>query len=382
MEDNSILNIGKWKEIYPFLYKVWITYGLFDRSVDDSAHRSQYDVLCQQILFNMDANVNQYKDVCMKLMRNLEYYSPQSIYFNPTQERCNILYNWIYNLIREKKVTDDIIKKCFEEYNDYKNRISSDRRCDYFSYTKQFEKPMNIILLDIFENNMGIIKEELTRYYDKTELPLKKFLCESLKIYKNMKESHCNRSEVNVEPTKTCTKLINFKSSYSVFRTNIQNLYNKAPELDDIDNEFFDQCSSDEQKSSLVSSKGKNSCHAKEKGMTASVTISGNCLQDGFHKFPADAGKSLQEDMSTPPGNEDNSMKKTITTTVGTVAGASSLLALLYRFTPGRNWMRSGIRGSSGRINSNFYAEGPHELLFNGMDHNDFNSYSIGYEAM
>ncbi|KMZ88605.1 hypothetical protein PVBG_04814 [Plasmodium vivax Brazil I] len=247
--------------------------------MDNSAYKGSYNSLCYQILYQMRVDVDKYKDVCMKLMRNLEYYNPLSKYFEPTPERCNILYNWIYNLIEEEKVTEDIIKKCFEEYNDYKNKISSDRRCDYFSHIEQFEKPMNIILLDIFRDNMEIIRNELTRDYDSTAIPLKKFLCESLKIYKHMNESYCSRrGERNGKHTNICTKLDNFKSTYSFFRTKLGKLNNITPELDDIDNGFFDQCSSDEQKSLLDTDKGKNSCHAKEKDMTASVTISGNFL--------------------------------------------------------------------------------------------------------
>ncbi|KMZ99264.1 hypothetical protein PVNG_02147 [Plasmodium vivax North Korean] len=318
---------------YPFLYKVWFTYGEFDRSMDDDANRSNYDALCHQILDNMKVEgIFQYKDVCMKLMRNLKRHSPRSTHFDPTPERCNILYNWIYNLIQEEKVTKDIIKKCFDEYTDYKNAIRSLPRCDYFYHIEQFEEPMKIILFDIFQENMQIIRQELTRDYNSTEIPLKRFFCESLKIYKHMKGSYCNRRvQRNEKHTNICTKLNNFESAYRIFRINILNLYNKTPKLEDIDRGFLDECSSDAQRSLLVSDSGKNPSHALGKGMTASVTISGNYLQGGFPTFPADERNPLQEDIPTPPINEDNSMKKTITTTVGTVAGASSLLALLYR---------------------------------------------------
>ncbi|KMZ77257.1 hypothetical protein PVIIG_05210 [Plasmodium vivax India VII] len=317
---------------YPFLYEVWFWYDQFGKSMDYDANRRSYDSLCHQILHNMNADVNKHKGVCMKIMRNLKRLTPESTHFNPTPERCNILYNWIYNLIQENKNTEDIIRKTFEEYIVYKNDINSFSRCDYFSHIEKFEEPMNIILLDIFQDNMEIIRTQLSRDYKSTETPLKKFLCESLKIYKHMNESYCKtRDESNEKHRHICTKLFNFKSSYSVFRNNIQNLYTKAPALDDIDNGFLVECSSDAQRSLLVSDSGKNPSHALGKGMTASVTISGNYLQGGFPTFPADEGNPLQEDIPTPPGNEDNSMKKSITTTVGTVAGASSLLALLYR---------------------------------------------------
>ncbi|KMZ95750.1 hypothetical protein PVMG_05349 [Plasmodium vivax Mauritania I] len=318
---------------YPFLYDVWFTYNQFGESMIDDANRESYGALCHQILDNMKVDgVHQYKDVCMKLMRNLKRHIPFSKYFDPTLERCNILYNWIYNLIQQNQVTEDVIKNCFEEYVGYKKEIESNRTCNYFSYINLFEEPMKIILLDIFENNMEIMRKELNNNYASTEIPLKKFLCESLKIYKHMNESYCKtRDESNEKHRHICTKLDIFKSTYSLFRTNLGNLNTITPELDDIDKGFLDQCKLVEQKRLLDSDQGKNSCHAKEKGMTASVKISGNFLHGVFPTFPADGVNTLQEDMPTRPGNEDNSMKKTITTTVGTVAGASSLLALLYR---------------------------------------------------
>ncbi|SCA83601.1 hypothetical protein PVT01_000064800 [Plasmodium vivax] len=86
--------------------------------------------------------------------------------------------------------------------------------------------------------------------------------------------------------------------------------------------------------------------------------------------------------MSDKNDNPDSSISLTVQRTLGTAAGMSSLLAVLYKFTPGRKWLHSRIGGSMGKIHANFYTDGPKELLFDGMEHNDFNSYSIGYEAM
>ncbi|SCO65456.1 Plasmodium vivax Vir protein, putative [Plasmodium vivax] len=77
--------------------------------------------------------------------------------------------------------------------------------------------------------------------------------------------------------------------------------------------------------------------------------------------------------------NQVSPMSSTVSTAVGTVAGASSVLALLYKFSPARRWVHSGIQGNTGRMNSNFYEDGPTDLLFDGVQGEDMSSYNTRY---
>ncbi|SCO73013.1 Plasmodium vivax Vir protein, putative [Plasmodium vivax] len=112
-------------------------------------------------------------------------------------------------------------------------------------------------------------------------------------------------------------------------------------------------------------------------------------LHDASNLQPS-LGKGLNTDAEGPsssliefttPETVDNSMKNNITTTIGTVAGASSVLAFMYKFTPTGRLLNARLRRSGGRINNNLYANEESELLFDGFANTDINSYNIGYEA-
>ncbi|SCA81820.1 Plasmodium vivax Vir protein, putative [Plasmodium vivax] len=91
------------------------------------------------------------------------------------------------------------------------------------------------------------------------------------------------------------------------------------------------------------------------------------------------------ETPQAPQFNENNdssnSMSPTVSTALGTLAGASSLLALLYKFSPGRNWIRSGFRGGTERISSNLYAEQPNEVFYDGFEGDAMSSYNPTYNV-
>ncbi|KMZ77002.1 hypothetical protein PVIIG_06313 [Plasmodium vivax India VII] len=44
-------------------------------------------------------------------------------------------------------------------------------------------------------------------------------------------------------------------------------------------------------------------------------------------------------------------------------------------------WINTGLRGNGGRINNILYSNGADDLILDGLEHNNFNSYNIGYEA-
>ncbi|SCA83607.1 hypothetical protein PVT01_000065400 [Plasmodium vivax] len=57
------------------------------------------------------------------------------------------------------------------------------------------------------------------------------------------------------------------------------------------------------------------------------------------------------------------------------------LIALLYKFSPGRNWIRSGFSGGTGRIRSNLYADQPNELFYDGFEGEVMSSYNPTYNV-
>ncbi|KMZ99292.1 hypothetical protein PVNG_02175 [Plasmodium vivax North Korean] len=297
-----------------YFTKVWTTYEAFDENVED--YKNSYDTLCDFILKENSMELRKYKGFCMKLMRNLGRYSLDPKFYEPTRERCNILYNWIYNSIG-KKTTDDVVNKCFKEYTDNMEYVTNEKKCSKHSYDEKFEEPIKITLLDIFNNNTPDIINTLINEDDSISTPGQKFVCECVRIYKYMDESYCLKNRQKSEKNKTtCLKLDQFKDSYGYFLINLQDSKHKIPLLNDIDNELRVKCPQDRSNLQLTHVEGQDAVPHLAKRRLPIAGHTGSTLEDG---------------LSTPLESTDNSMNKNITTTIGTVAGASSLLAFLYR---------------------------------------------------
>ncbi|KMZ83437.1 hypothetical protein PVBG_05949 [Plasmodium vivax Brazil I] len=302
------------------------------------------------ILEKMNMDGMGYNDFCMKLMRNLGYFSVEHQFYAPTSSRCNILYSWLYNSSEERRITDNIINKCFEEYTSYMKEIENNQICTYYSEDKIYE-PMKIALLDIFQDNMQNIKDKLIREFDSTKLPFRKFVCKCIKIYKNMNELYCLIGDKSSEKHKnTCLKLDNFKGSYQYFLTILGDLYPNIPLLNDRGSDLSEKCPPDEQDTLLTIDGVETPDTSLESRLSARAGDRDRELTDGLHET-----------------NEmvDNSMKKNITTTIA------------------KRLIHSGLGGSRRRIDSNFYEEGPNELLFDAFKGEDMSShnarYNIGY---
>ncbi|SCO65504.1 Plasmodium vivax Vir protein, putative [Plasmodium vivax] len=221
-------------------------------------------------------------------------------------------------------------------------------------------------LLHIFETNINIIKDKLNDQKEEYKIPCRKFVCECLKIYKHMNRTYCHHKGYHrEEPTGTCFKLEQFKESYNMYLYNKGDLRAIIPSIDNIDEDLLAKCPEHENRLQLESN--AHETQESHSGSSSYTTTEGH-------------SDVLAEDTSITLGNVDNPMKKTITTTVGTVAGASSLLALLYRFTPAKRLVQSGFGGTRGRISNNLYEGGTKELLLNGMEGEDFNSYNHRYD--
>ncbi|SCA60365.1 VIR protein [Plasmodium vivax] len=359
----NITDIEYWKDDYPFLNEVWTTYNGFNKDVVDDEDKSKYSVLCKQIIEGSKMDLSIHTQICMKLMRNLGYFSLDPEYYQLSRERCNILYNWIYNLINKKKITDKVIDKCFEMYDFEMKSKRNDKKCYHYRDIKLYE-PINITLLDIFNDKMPIIKTTLKDVNIPNRVRGRNYVCECLKIYKLMNDKYCSKGkEKTADNLSTCIKLGNFKDSYKLYLYDESDFRTIIPSLDNLDEDLLVKCSDKEEKLQLVSI--------------------GLGTPEGYqeHSSTEDVeGAKPYLGMDTTLGNEDSPMRKTITTTIGTFAGASSLLALLYKFTPAGRLVNPKLR-TTGIINNNLYSDDANGMLFNGNEHDGFNSYNIGYEA-
>ncbi|KMZ98973.1 hypothetical protein PVNG_03812 [Plasmodium vivax North Korean] len=259
----------------------------------------------------MHVEESEYNNFCMKLMRNLGYFSEEKQIYAPTVDRCNILKNWIYNSINKEKITVDVINKCYTVYTEHMSRRGNNKICHIDVYDDIYKERIYATLLHIFETKVSIIRDKLNGHDEESKIPCKKFVCDCLKIYKYMNVSYCPNEGYNREEHKdTCLKLSQFKSSYNLLRDSIDSKKHKIPSLDEKDNECFEN---------------KPPAQLNTLLTLTDHPVPSYVLGDGLD------GPTGQK-FSTPLENKDNSLQKNITTTIGTVSGASSLLALLYKF--------------------------------------------------
>ncbi|GAB69651.1 hypothetical protein PCYB_004000 [Plasmodium cynomolgi strain B] len=307
-------DISYWEKEFPFLSEVWSTFNDFDKNVDHN--RYNYNKLCTFILKKEYEDLSMYNDFCMKVMRNLGYYSMENNSYNFTEERCTILYNWIYNSIIKNQTTVDVVNKILKPPygNIFNNRIME--RCSFKSYDEFYKEPIKITLLDIFIYKTPNI-DTLFKTNGKNKLYAQKFICECVKICKYMNEKYCPNEEGTSEDYRnTCLKLKSFKALYMSSLYNVNYSSPIIPSLDNIDVDLSSKCPEHEKSLQLDSDVVKTQ-----------MKYSGNDL------FTDTEGQSnvFTEDTTISHGNIDVPMKKTITTTIGTFAGASLPLVLLYK---------------------------------------------------
>ncbi|SCA81931.1 VIR protein [Plasmodium vivax] len=325
-----------------------------------------YDIVCNQFMTKLDDHKEENKKFCLKLIRNLGRYSlGHPPYFNPNYDRCKILYYWIYNSVRKDKISDAIINECFQDYIEFMKGIHIEPRCSYFSYNDMYEEPMNIIKLDIFQSNINIIQSKLNGEYVSTNFPLRKYICECIMIYKEMKPIYCPKSDAKSEKSnKTCEMLDTFKKTYESYLSSTQKENYKIKSLDKDEVEYLAMCKQDKPRS-LLTPEGHGT-------LSELTSLSGVGAKDTDEMLLYEGAKTNAADRLTHSTdvnveNQGSSMSRTVSTAFGTVAGTTSILALLYKFSPGGNWIRSGIRGSRGRISNNLYADQPNELFYDGF---------------
>ncbi|SCO73019.1 Plasmodium vivax Vir protein, putative [Plasmodium vivax] len=235
---------------------------------------------------------------------------------------------------------------------------------------------MNMIILEIFQSTMKTVTDMLDKKNDKINYDLQKYICECVKIYKEMYKTYCRNKDEDNKSELTCSTLNTVKQTYNWFLSgkSYKNYY--IPSLDKDNVEYLAMCPQDNPGSELTPKADatvslSSSLSGVRDGYTVGIPSPGGDNNDEADSFSSSTAVNVE--------NQASSMSRSVSTAVGTVAGASSILALLYKFTPGRNWIRSGIRGSRGRISSNLYEDVPNELLFDGLQGEDMSSYNARY---
>ncbi|KMZ99318.1 hypothetical protein PVNG_02201 [Plasmodium vivax North Korean] len=266
------------------------------------------------ILENFGKDIGEYNNFCLKLLNNLGHYSENTISFIRSHDRCIILYNWIYNSKRKHNIPDEIINKCFEEYIIASKVMQYSDACSYDIYNSLYEDPMNMTLLDIFDSNTLKIKDTLMDPDESISTPCRKYVCECVKIYDAMNQKYCLKEADYEKHENTCSRLKNFKNTYTWFFKDIQDLKDKIPSLDDIQNTYMRKCQK------YVQEEPVQPLDAEEQRTRSLLT-------KPEHKAPPETKTLIQPEDE----NQGGLMSPTVSTAISTMAGASSFLALLYK---------------------------------------------------
>ncbi|GAB69872.1 hypothetical protein PCYB_006210 [Plasmodium cynomolgi strain B] len=306
-------DIEIWQKEYPFLDDVWNTYKIFDNAVEDD--KNLYNSLCNLNLENLCVELSEYQDFCKKLMRNLGYFSLEPKGKQLSSKRCYILYNWIYNSIDENNITENIVNKCFEAYKNYMNKTGSPIICENILKYEIYD-PRKIILINVFSDNKDVIINTLIDM-EKNIInnPRHNFVCECVKIYKEMNEKYCRYLDKEKKRS-TCSILSAFKEEYKIYFFDEDYEKYKIPSLDNIVQDLSTKCRKNENLLQLDSVVGETHVSYPESDLLTAT------------EGPRDI---LTDNTTITHGNVDSPMKKIVTTAISTFAGASLPLALLYK---------------------------------------------------
>ncbi|KMZ99295.1 hypothetical protein PVNG_02178 [Plasmodium vivax North Korean] len=299
---HSIKDIEKWKEEYPLLNFIWKTYDDFDKDIENDQNKKNYISVCSFFINPWTEGKENDKELCMKLVRNLGHHSDNKVFLSYKGNDCFNLNNWIYNSMKKHSVPEKILTGCFEEYKGIVEGMGKEPTCFYYDYDNTYKEPMNIIILKIFESNIHIIKNILEGEIDSVHCSCRKFIEDLISIYKYMKKKYCS-SHIVMGKSNTCEQLDIFEGLYQILYNNPA-VKDKIPSL-------------------------KNEKHVNLFGCESHISLRGKQSTETYQN---------EEAVETPPApqfddnnDSNNPISPTVSTALGTVAGASSFLALLYK---------------------------------------------------
>ncbi|CAI7724168.1 PIR protein [Plasmodium vivax] len=327
---------SKLMKTYPFLKKIWNKYN-YDEDVEERMNNDIIISLCNEdTIYGITPSDDQ-TNACKKLLKNFKLLHINVRKPKEHLEWCNNLNNWIYSEINPYNLTDDIVHKILNKAQPELGKLPNKIYCKYIAVGEQ-EHLEKLIELRIFNHNFESFLSILKNENDQDYCSCQKFLEVCVNIYRDMKERYCYKKVGRSNSEEICNEISEFPFLYA-FLTSDSKIVKKVPKIDTGIREELIKCPSTVEAIELPSS--------------------------------PDTGSD-----TTIPKRDS-----TVPTALGTVAGASSVLALLYKFTPAGRFLNSGLRKSGGRMNNGLHEGYPSELGFDGMEHNLMNSYNIGYEA-
>ncbi|SCA59832.1 hypothetical protein, conserved [Plasmodium vivax] len=329
------MDINQWKAEYPFLKNAWTKYEEFEKPVHEKEGLEKHYILnCASIIWTLGDDTKKYRSFCEKLIRNLEPYKNKKI-IEPSDKSCKSLQSWLYYFKMKYSIPNNFIQECYKKSQPLHGLRVNNHICPYYQYEKVNNVEKDMPKINIFVDNISTIENILKDNTNNYNYLGKQFLKECFKIYNKINDDYCSNGE-NSDTINICLQLREFKSHYDPLKSAISEIPEDKITLNAEVTQIRDNSSLEEGKKESVS----------------------------------------DEDQST-----SSSVPSITTTALCTVAGVSSTLALLYKFTPAGRWINFGLRGGRRGINNDLHGNEGNEILFDAKVHSKFNSYNIGYKS-
>ncbi|KMZ99260.1 hypothetical protein PVNG_02143 [Plasmodium vivax North Korean] len=274
--------------LYKFLEEILNLYDILDKPLVEKGQNEEHFNLCNSFPWLKGDNEGEYNKFCKKLLNNLLLLSNSNYGDGNFFKYCDILYMWMYFEIKEKDIPNEITKKSFNESSQMIISTLRKTPCPYLNFNEKHEEPTKLMKLRIFQHNISIFQNTLNDKKALNNCSCLKYIYECINIYKEMNSKYCLRGKV-LKPhyDDTCDILHNFNINYSNY---IHNKYGSTYDLPSL--------SGDIPIPHIIG------CPLDEK----------------------DQGLSSNND-----NQSDNSIFLYVPKVLGTMAGVSSLLALLYK---------------------------------------------------
>ncbi|SCO72992.1 hypothetical protein, conserved [Plasmodium vivax] len=339
------LDIAELKNEYPFLKEIWKLYKI-DVDPKETDNSNQLFSICNEYSMYKSNPTDNLKNACRKLLKKFELLHANEISTSEHNEWCNNINNWIYHEINPRILNDDIINHILiKAQENFFSHMPNKRFCSYTTLNKT-HKPEDLNKLRIFNDNTSTFKTILLDKSLDYYCSCRNFVNDCVNIYKTLQSKHCNTT-INKDNRVTCEIVNNFNIYYGGYLYNTIGTQEKLPDL----------------------------------SSTTDININIEDCKSQTNVKGLDSTRGDESSASAVSTTQAETAGKTVPTAIGTIAGVSSVLALLYKFSPARTWMHSGLRGNGKMIHTNLYAGGERELLTDGPLIENLNSYNIGYEV-
>ncbi|KMZ99321.1 hypothetical protein PVNG_02204 [Plasmodium vivax North Korean] len=198
---------------YPFLEYIWKKYN-YDKAVDSD--ESSIISLCNNDITYKVNPANEQKNICKKLLRNLKLLHSGNYMPYDFVKYCKNINYWLYYEIKEHNISDDIINNMFAESNKIIPKKNQNNDCSYLMLNNDLLEPEKLVMLRIFNNNIDDIHEILIKGINSNICSCKKFIKQSVDLYKHMHEKHCSKGDITKPPQKGTCEIVNwFSTNYT-----------------------------------------------------------------------------------------------------------------------------------------------------------------------